>query len=240
MARGRLVRLAARGRIGEMLSRMGGRRVSQLVSAANSSPAAAYARLLTLSHWSSTTGSGGDATTALEPRVLSRYDTAELANPGAHSLRKLEIDRHLPESYLEKDDRATMRCGLEARVPFLDLDLASVVSRLADTQLAKVGRTKILLRQLAQRHLPKSVTRAPKRGFSVPLSEWMAGHASAQWARDTLQGTSGLQLGVFDRQGLTSALRQLGRFETDQHAEAGYRLLILELWCRQCVETGAL
>jgi asparagine synthase (glutamine-hydrolysing) len=240
MARGRLGRLAARGRVGELLSRFGGRRASQLVAAANSSPAAAYARLLTQSHWGSIAASGGVTTTALEPRVLSRYDTEELARPGAHSLRKLELDRHLPESYLEKDDRATMRWGLEARVPFLDLDLARIAGRLANTQLARIGRTKILLRQLAERHLPTSVARAPKRGFSVPLSEWMAGHASAQWARDALQGGSGLQLGVFDRAGLSSALSHLGRFETEPQAEAGYRLLILELWCRQCLETGAL
>ena len=240
LARGRLIRLAARGRIGELVSRLGGRRASQMVSAANSSPAAAYARLLTVPHWDSITASGGQATTALVPRVLSRYDMSELANPDAVSLRRLDFDRHLPESYLEKVDRATMRCGLEARVPFLDLDLARIASRLPNKQLAKVGRTKILLRQLAEKHLPRSVTRAPKRGFSVPLSDWMAGNTSTQWVRDTLLGGIGLQLGVFDRVGLLSTLRQLGRFETDEQAETGYRLLILELWCRQCIESGAL
>jgi asparagine synthase (glutamine-hydrolysing) len=240
MARGRLMRLAARGRFGELASRLGGRRVSQMVSVANSSPAAAYARLLTVSHWDSIIASGGHATTSLVPRVLSRYDTPELANPGADSLRRLDLDRHLPESYLEKGDRATMRCGLEARVPFLDLDLARIAVRLSNKQLAKVGRTKILLRQLAEKHLPTSVTRAPKRGFSVPLRDWMAGDATAQWARDTLLGGAGLQLGVFHQEGLSSTLQQLWGLETDEKAETAYRLLMLELWCRQCLQSGAL
>ncbi len=240
MVRGRLMRLAARGHFGELVSRLGGRRASQMVSAANSSPAAAYARLLTVSPWDSIIASGGQEATSLVPRVLSRYDTPGLTNPSPDSLRRLELDRHLPESYLEKDDRATMRFGLEARVPFLDLDLARIAVRLSNEQLAKVGQTKILLRQLAERHLPTSVTRAPKRGFSVPLSEWMASDATAHWARDALLGGVALQLGVFDQAGLSSTLGQLGGFETDEKADTAYRLLILELWCRQCLESGAL
>ena len=241
LARGRLMQLAARGgHVGELISRFGGRRASQMVSAANSSPAAAYARLLTTSHWDSIIASGGDAAASLVPRVLSRYDTPELANARPDSLRRLELDRHLPESYLEKGDRATMRYGLEARVPLLDLDLARIADRLSNNQLAQVGKTKVLLRQLAKRHLPISVTRAPKRGFSVPLAEWMAGDASAEWTRDALLGGTGLQIGVFDKAGLSSTLQRLGDFETDEKAEAGYRLLILELWCRQCLQSGAL
>jgi asparagine synthase (glutamine-hydrolysing) len=240
LARGRLMRLAAGGPMGELVSRLGGRRVSQMFSAANSSPAAAYARLLTLSHWDSITASGGPAATGLVPRVLSRYDTPGLARPAADTLRRLDLERHLPESYLEKDDRATMRFGLEARVPFLDLDLARLAARLPNRQLARFGRTKILLRQLAERHLPRSVTRGPKRGFSVPLSAWIAIGSTAQWVHDTLLDGAGLQLGVFERTGLSSTLTQLGRFDKGEQAEAGYRLLILELWCRECLDSGAL
>jgi asparagine synthase (glutamine-hydrolysing) len=240
MARGRLMRLAARGRIGELVSRLGGRRTSQMVSAANSSPAAAYARLLTMSHWNTIIASGGQATTSLVSRALTRYDTPELAQVSPDSLRRLELERHLPESYLEKGDRATMRHGLEARVPLLDLDLARIAFRLSNQQLVKVGRTKILLRQLAERHLPRSVTSAPKRGFSVPLAQWMAGDETARWARQALLGGIGLQLEVFDQTGLSSTLRQVGDFETEEKAETVYRLLMLELWCRQCLESGAL
>jgi asparagine synthase (glutamine-hydrolysing) len=240
MARGRLMRFAAHGHVGEFAFRLGGRRLRQMASAANSSGAAAYARMLTMSHWDSIVASGGDAATALVPRVLGRYDTPALANPGPDSLRRLELDRHLPESYLEKGDRATMRFGLEARVPFLDLDLARIALRLSNEQLAKFGRTKILLRQLATRHLPASVTRAPKRGFSVPLAEWMSAEATARWARDALLGGTALQRGVLDHAGLSAVLRNVGAFETDEKAETGYRLLILELWCRQCFDCGAL
>jgi asparagine synthase (glutamine-hydrolysing) len=240
MARGSLMRLAARGRLGELVARLGGRRVGQMVSAANSSPAAAYVRLLTTSHWDAIAASGGTATTALIPRALSRYETRDVAEPGPDSLRRLELDRHLPESYLEKGDRATMRHGLEARVPFLDRDLARVAQRLSNKQLATVGRTKILLRRIAEKHLPQTVTRAPKRGFSVPLAEWMSGSESARWSRDQLLGGVGVQLGVFDQEGLASTVRQLGGFETDEKAETAYKLLILELWCRQCLDSGAL
>src|SRR5882672_540154 len=237
VARGRFMRLAVRGQFGELMSKLGGRRAAQMVSAASSSPAAAYVRLLTTSHWDSVTASGGDVAASLIPRVLSRYDTQDLTNPGPGSLRRLELDRHLPESYLEKGDRATMRHGLEARVPFLDLDLSCVALRLPNNQLATVGRTKILLRQLAEKYLPLAVTTAPKRGFSVPLREWMSVGASARWVRDVLLGGVGVQLGVFDRAGLPSTMRQLGAFETDEKAETAYRLLILELWCQECVES---
>jgi len=239
LARGRLMHLVARGQIGQLVSRLGGRRVSQMVSAANYSPTAAYARLLTVSQWDSIVACGGLATTSLVPRVLNRFDTPQLAELRPKSLRRLELERHLPESYLEKDDRATMRCGLEARVPLLDLDLARIAFRLSNEQLATVGRTKILLRKVAERHLPPSVTRAPKRGFSVPLAEWLAQDTTSQWAHDSLLGGIGLQLGVFDRAGLTSALQQIADFDTEQKAETAYRLLILEFWCRECLQNGA-
>jgi hypothetical protein len=55
-----------------------------------------------------------------------------------------------------------------------------------------------------------------------------------------LLGGVGLQVGVFDSVGLSATLDQIGGFETEAHAEVGYRLLTLELWCRQCIESGAL
>jgi hypothetical protein len=55
---------------------------------------------------------------------LPLTNSIRVERPTATSMRLLELRRHLPESYPEKCDRATMRHGLEARVPFLDVDLA--------------------------------------------------------------------------------------------------------------------
>ncbi len=239
LSRGVLTRLAAAGPLGALVSRIGGRRVDQIFSASKSSPAVAYARLLTTLHWDLIAASAGPATNGLPAAALRRYESAELANPDANSMRRFELDQHLPESYLEKGDRATMRCGLEARVPFLDVDLARVAARLTNGQLASLGRTKILLRRLALKYLPASVAEAPKRGLRVPLTEWMAAEPSSKWIRQTLSGGAGVRLGVFDQAGLESTLRRLDGFASEEKADGAYRLVMLELWCRQCIDSGA-
>jgi asparagine synthase (glutamine-hydrolysing) len=81
---------------------------------------------------------------------------------------------YLSENCLAKTDRASMAHGLEVRVPLLGNAVLDSVLRLpAEAHIN--GEDKLLLRELARRHLPDSVWNRPKHGFSVPLRELFNG-----------------------------------------------------------------
>ena len=91
--------------------------------------------------------------------------------------RLLNIDTRLwlPDDLLAKVDRATMAFSLEARVPYLDQDLVGWCARLDPAlKVSDGGVTKVLLKQLAERYLPREIVYRSKQGFTMPLDRWMA------------------------------------------------------------------
>jgi len=79
----------------------------------------------------------------------------------------------LPNDFLFKVDTASMKEGLEVRVPMLDEELFAFGLSLPH-RLKVNGRTcKRVLRAIAQRKLPSSVAKKPKRGFGLPVDKWV-------------------------------------------------------------------
>lgn len=86
-----------------------------------------------------------------------------------------DIVTDLTDSLLVKADRMTMSFGIEARVPFLDHRVVEFGLSLPDSLKIANGEPKIFLRRWAERHLPKELLYRPKKGFSVPVREWLRG-----------------------------------------------------------------
>lgn len=87
----------------------------------------------------------------------------------------LEADQrmYLCDDILTKIDISSMSVSLECRPPFLDHHLAEYINRISLKIKLKNGETKYLLRRLAEKRLPPSIINLPKKGFSVPLGDWM-------------------------------------------------------------------
>jgi asparagine synthase (glutamine-hydrolysing) len=66
-----------------------------------------------------------------------------------------------------------MACSIEARVPFLDNDLANLALQMPERFKVKGTTTKFLLREVASRHAPTECVYRAKRGFTLPMGEWM-------------------------------------------------------------------
>ncbi len=81
----------------------------------------------------------------------------------------------LPHDLLAKLDRCLMAHGVEGRVPFLDLKVADFALRLPDRLKVRRGQGKWLLRKWLQTALPSAQPFARKRGFTVPVGEWIGG-----------------------------------------------------------------
>ncbi len=85
----------------------------------------------------------------------------------------------LPDDMLTKVDRATMAHALEARLPFLDHRLVEYLWQVRMDVRLKGMKRKYLLRRLMHDSLPADLFKAPKKGFVLPLNDWLADRHSS-------------------------------------------------------------
>jgi len=87
----------------------------------------------------------------------------------------VDLTTALPDNLLVKTDRILMGFGVEGRVPFLDHRLVEFGLSLPDRLKVRDRRVKWLLRQWAAARLPAGHLEQPKRGFHVPVGDWLRG-----------------------------------------------------------------
>jgi asparagine synthase (glutamine-hydrolysing) len=85
----------------------------------------------------------------------------------------VDMNSYLVDNCLTKVDRMSMACSLEARVPLLDHELAELAFRVPERLKVNGGRTKVLLKRAAARHVPRECVYRPKEGFSIPIKHWI-------------------------------------------------------------------
>jgi asparagine synthase (glutamine-hydrolysing) len=97
---------------------------------------------------------------------------------GREAARRFDLVRWLPNTYLEKTDRATMAASLEARTPYLD----PVVAAAAAAPGRGFGKADV--RQLLERRVPGVTLPDIKKGLAIPIPALLdAGlGADLQWA----------------------------------------------------------
>ena len=86
----------------------------------------------------------------------------------------------LPDNLLVKTDRLLMGFGVEGRVPFLDHRLVEFGLALPDNLKIQQHRGKWLLKRWAEPQLPPRHLQQPKRGFHVPVGDWLRGEVAAE------------------------------------------------------------
>lgn len=135
----------------------------------------------------------------------------------------------LPNDLLVKLDRCLMAHGMEGRVPFLDPVVADVAARLPRSLKIRGGQGKYILRRWLQKALPQADPFAAKKGFTVPVGEWIA--------------ERGHDLGVLVAEGEgarlvadPSCVRALFKASGRRERFAAWSLLFLELWHRRHIQ----
>lgn len=149
-----------------------------------------------------------------------------------------EMSTYLPDHNLNYTDKLSMAVGVEARVPFLDLDLVQFSTRLPPSLKMKGTTTKYLLRKVMERYLPHEVIYRPKTGFGTPLRSWFQSGRLDTLQAKYLSDEVIRQRGLFD----PIAVRQLIEQNKRGTIDASYTLwglMAIESWCRQFVDAPA-
>jgi asparagine synthase (glutamine-hydrolysing) len=140
--------------------------------------ATAYLRAVTLFP-------AGDRNRVLAPefgRQLGGYDPAALIaghmndagtdDPLARA-QYVDFMTWLPGRMLVKVDRASMAHGLEVRPPLLDHELVEWAAGLPATAKLRGRSGKQVLKRALEPLIPRELLAGQKRGFSVPLAQWL-------------------------------------------------------------------
>jgi asparagine synthase (glutamine-hydrolysing) len=148
------------------------------------------------------------------PDLVSRMQAADTAG-------------YLPDDILTKVDRCSMAVSLESREPLLDHRVVEYVWSLPPS-LRRGDEAKSLLKSVLARYLPLSLFDRPKRGFSVPLGQWLSGPLRP-WAEELLSPRALANEGLLEPE----AVRRLWRrhlSKREQNATALWNILMLRAW----------
>ncbi|UDY33929.1 asparagine synthase (glutamine-hydrolyzing) [Dermatobacter hominis] len=141
--------------------------------------------LRVISHWPDPTAVVPRGT---DPEVLAkRPERWPAVADGTARMMAVDLLTYLPDDILTKVDRATMAVGLEGRVPFLDRRIVEFAAALPMSMRSSDGESKVVLRRLLDRSVPRHLVDRTKTGFGIPLDAWLRGPLRG-WASDLLDG----------------------------------------------------
>ncbi len=151
--------------------------------------------------------------------------------PAITALQWLDLQTFLVDDVLTKLDRASMRCGVEARVPLLDPELVELAFRIDHSVVFADGERKALLKRAVADWLPGEILSHRKKGFSIPLGAWMQRGLHDIADRLVTRGSL-VSRGVFGERGAADLLAK-------RHARTTWLLLAAELWARRWLDGEA-
>jgi len=91
-----------------------------------------------------------------------------------------EQDTRFVSEFMTKVDGAAMRHAIEARSPLLDQEIWNYAARLPFSVRMRNGEPKAILREIVRRRVGREVAERPKRGFTIPVENWLVEHWQPQ------------------------------------------------------------
>jgi asparagine synthase (glutamine-hydrolysing) len=115
------------------------------------------------------------------PKILAEWSEPRLMECLRDSDNKLstglilfdQMHNTLPDKYLTKVDRTSMKYGVEVRSPYLDYRVIEFANNLPHSLKVYFNKSKIFLRDALKTKVPNEILSRPKHGFTPPLVDWI-------------------------------------------------------------------
>jgi asparagine synthase (glutamine-hydrolysing) len=141
----------------------------------------------------------------------------------------VDIKTFMVSLNLTYNDKMSMAASVEARVPFLDWELAEWVAWNVPPELKVRGRTtKYMLRRAMKPILPGEVLSQKKAGFGAPVDHWLR-HDLSEMLEDLL-GEQRIKSRGFFKSGAVRRLISEHQSGREDWSLQLWQLLTLELW----------
>ena len=164
-----------------------------------------------------------------------KKDFDVIANSKLSGLKKImnmDFDTNLFGDLLVKMDIATMANSLEGRSPFLSKELLEYVPSMNDKYKINGSTTKFLLRNLAKKYLPEQLINQPKRGFEIPLKNWVNGQLK-DMMNDYISSSTALNKNFINQQFTANLLANKIKISQEKRAKMLWTIFSMEVWYKK-------
>jgi len=155
------------------------------------------------------------------------YDLSRFADDQT-KMMALDFLTFLPNLVLSKVDRASMSQSLETRAPLLNHLVIEEAFKLPANLKINSNQSKIPLRNILHKYVPRKIIERPKMGFGIPRNNFLRGHLRD--AVYSLPSSSRLDsLGIFNLKSIEIFLNKKFKLNT-YNDEFIWSLIILDRW----------
>jgi asparagine synthase (glutamine-hydrolysing) len=140
----------------------------------------------------------------------------------------LDMNFYMAEDILTKVDRASMAVSLEVRAPFLDPRVAQFAAALPLEYKLKGNKGKYVLKKAVEPLLPKTILQRPKKGFGIPIAEWLKGRLNPLM-HDLLAPDRLKNQGLFNEKFVEKLIKEHETNVASHHKQL-WTLLVFQLW----------
>ena len=148
----------------------------------------------------------------------------------------LDINFYMAEDILTKVDRAAMAVSLETRAPFLDPRVGQFAMSIPADYKLRGRKGKYILKQAVKDLLPREILSRPKKGFGIPIAEWLKGRLNPL-LHDVLAPQQLTEQGIFNSDYVQ---RLIGEHESNKasHHKELWTLLVFQLWYERFIRSA--
>jgi asparagine synthase (glutamine-hydrolysing) len=150
-------------------------------------------------------------------------------------IQYVDFKTYLPGDILTKVDRASMAHSLEVRVPLLDHTFLEWASGLPPDLKLRGGEGKYILKKALEPHLPHDIMYRAKKGFSIPVADWLRGPLR-EAVRKSVLSPRMFDTGIFNRRFLEQMVSQHESGAADYSAPL-WSLMMFEAFLRVSLES---
>lgn len=151
------------------------------------------------------------------------------------NILRLQYEHWLPDNILMRQDKLSMACGLELRVPFLDHKLVEFMETVPDHLKLTLYQNKILLRNHAKNHGIDVVAKRKKNAFYFPMENYFETPSFQQLLSSTLGPEPVSKRGLFRYEMIAQLIDNMHKKDFLASKQV-FALISLELWFQMFID----